>query len=268
MMRMAPVQVAYLGYPYSTGLKQVDYRIVDALTDPVEEVFDSVCSERLYRMDRSFLCFESLAQDNPLSEYVEKQAFTFGGFNTSTKYTDSIVKAWVEILKRVPGSKLLLKAKVFVEEDFVEEFSKRFTCEGIDKGRLQFVGWTETKEEHLALYNQIDVHLDTFPFNGATTTFECLWQGVPTITLEGRMHRARVTSSVLSRLGKEEWIASTFEEYVAKAVDLVKDREQLRLFKSNSRIEMEEAGLLDGRSFVKELDKAFRFMYGDRVNPL
>ena len=262
--RMAPVQVAYLGYPNTSGLESIDYRITDFLCDPENQDDRALYTERLYRLDDSFLRFESFSEVEP--RYKEKPNIVFGSFNSATKYTDEMAAAWSNILIRVPNSTLVLKSKAFLDPNVVDRVVQRFVDRGVDAKRIKPVAWTETKEAHLKLYDEIDVHLDTSPYNGTTTTFECLWQGVPTVAFWGDHHRSRVSASILTRLGKSEWVASSVDEYVEKAVLLASKRNELIAFKADARDELFKAGLLDGTSLVKSLDLAFRAMYAEAVS--
>ncbi len=257
---MAPIQVTYLGYPNTSGVPAMDYRITDRFADPESEENQNLYTEKLVHLPESFLCFESLEADIDLLAYQEKETVVFASFNNLSKYTDRMLDNWSEILKRTSNSRLLLKTKPLMDPEVVTLLIERFLARGIESDRLELLGWTDTQAEHLALYDRVDVHLDTFPYNGTTTTCEALWQGVPTVTLVGDDHRSRVSFSILSQLGMNECIAHTDAEFVEKAVSLSQDIGYLKQFKVGARDKMRASPLMDSAGFVKRLDSAFRLM--------
>ena len=181
----APIQISYLGYPNTTGLSTIDYRITDHYADPDGE--EQFHTEKLLRLAPSFLCYQP-PQDAPdVAElpYDNNHCITFGSFNNLSKVNERVITLWVELLQRIPTARLCLKNMAFKDPDVIADYIEKFTSQGISAERLEFIGWVTVKNSHLELYNRIDICLDTFPYNGTTTTCESLWMGVPVITLLG-----------------------------------------------------------------------------------
>jgi len=219
--RSAPVQISYLGYGNTTGLKNMDYRIVDEDTDKV----NSFASEELIRLKRPFIAFcppEDSAEiiDTPA---VKNKYVTFGSFNNLPKLTDEVLRLWMRILKKVPNSKLLLKTRAFVDENIKSTIIEKFNSRGIGSDRLTLLGYESTLGDHLLNYRKIDIALDPFPYNGTTTTCEALHMSVPVICLEGETHIARVSTSILNSVGLSSLVAVDKNDYVNKAVQLASD---------------------------------------------
>ena len=217
----APVQVTWLGYPSTTGLPTIDWRLVDAVTDPPGEA-DALASERLERLDGGFLCYEPPADapDPGPPPSVAKGHVTFGSFNFASKLSDRCLDAWARVLAAVPGARLMLKGGFVADEGTRARVLSRLAAGGIGAERVDLLGWTASHAEHLALYGNLDIALDPFPYNGATTTCEALWMGAPVVTLAGGAHAGRVGASLLTRVGLEALIADDVEAYVAIAVGL------------------------------------------------
>ena len=200
--RPAPVQVTWLGYPHSTGLTTIDYRIVDAITDPTGDVVRSA-GEKLVRLADTFICYSSPANaPSPRSPpSIESGIVTFGSFNNPTKYSSATVDAWANLLTRVPAARLLLKGLPFTDATTRSSYLNRFSERGIEPERITLLGRTPERTRHLEHYHQIDIALDPFPYNGTTTTCEALWMGVPVVALRGDRHSGRVGASLLTSVG-------------------------------------------------------------------
>jgi len=258
----APVQVTYLGYPNTTGLKTMQYRLTDGLADPVG-MTEEYYVEELYRLNECAWCFTPWADTPPVADVpVKKNEYiTFGSFNNFFKINDSIKQCWYAILKAVPNSRIFLKSKSFADSEVARILKKAFSDGGIDPSRVQCIGWAKGIENHLASYGEIDIALDTFPYHGTTTTCEALYQGVPVISLAGRTHVSRVGVSLLTNVGLADLIAESEEEYVAKAVELAGDRERLIALRKKLRPMMEASPLMDGPGFAKRFGEAMEHMY-------
>jgi len=212
--RLAPVQVTYLGYPNTTGLQSMDFRFVDALTDP-EGVADAWHTERLVRFAPTAWCYSPPA-DTPAAVSAVRdpaQPVTFGSFNHFAKVTDQTLRQWWLLLGEVPGSRLILKSLGLEQPGIAEQVKGRLRGLGYDLSRVELIGLCENPADHLALYGRVDVALDPTPYNGTTTTCEALWMGVPVVALSGGRHAARVGLSLLSAIGRGDWVASSWEEY-------------------------------------------------------
>lgn len=258
----APVQASWLGYPNSTGLRDIDYRLTDAIADPEGEA-DLFHSERLYHMPNGFLCY-SPHEDAPNVNTLPALAngfVTFGSFNNLAKVTPEVIGLWALVLKLVPGSRLIIKWNSFSDLPTRLLCESAFACKGIDPSRLELRPSDESAESHLSVYGRIDIALDTFPYNGTTTTCESLWMGVPVVTLLGDRHAARVGASILSRLGLQTLIAKDDEEYLSIACGLAADLERLSSLRGTLRGTMAGSPLCDARSFAESMESACREMW-------
>lgn len=259
--RAAPVQVTYLGYPNTTGLTSMDYRLVDSHTDP--EGSERFSTERLMRLDPCFLCFEPPAESPaPARAPRDGRAVTFGSFNALQKVSDATVSLWARLLTKVPGSRLLLKADQLADEGLRQETRARFGAAGISADRLELLATTPTIDEHLALYSRIDVALDTFPYAGTTTTCEAIWMGVPVVTLAGPSHASRVGVSLLNTIGVPQFVAQTEDQYVQIASDLAGNDDRMDEFRRSLRPLMAASTLCDAPGFAKRFEAALRSMWG------
>ncbi len=226
-LRPAPVQMTYIGYPSTTGVAGIDARIVDSRTDPPGA--EALATERLVRLDPCFLCYRP-PDDAPTPRPVDPagedgpgRGVTFGSFNSALKVNDRVVRAWARILAGVPGSRLLFKGLGLSQEAVRGEFLERFRLAGVPAERLEIMAQTRHWREHLALYDRVDIALDTYPYNGTTTTCEALLMGVPVVTLAGTAHAGRVGVSLLGNVGLDELIARDEDEYVRVATALAED---------------------------------------------
>ncbi|HYM09661.1 MAG TPA: tetratricopeptide repeat protein, partial [Bryobacterales bacterium] len=258
----APVQVTYLGYPNTTGLAAIAYRITDAWADPPGQT-EQWHTEELVRLPSGFLCYESPADAPPVAPppLSAGGGFTFGSFNRLAKIGPEVVAAWSSILRRVPGSRLVLKTKACGEEATRRRVLAMFAGHGIAASRVELWGSMARVTQHLDAYGQIDLALDTFPYNGTTTTCEALWMGVPVVALAGRTHASRVSFSLLSRLGLGEFVAGSIEGYIELAARLSQDGERLRELRAGLRDRMARSPLSDARTLTRELEDAYRAMW-------
>ncbi|MBW4488998.1 MAG: tetratricopeptide repeat protein [Trichocoleus desertorum ATA4-8-CV12] len=258
----APIHVTYLGYPNTTGMSAIDYRFTDTWADPVG-VADTRHTETLVRLPRGFLCYQA-AQNAPAVSplpVLKKGYITFGSFNNLAKVTPEVIAVWAAILKAVPQSQLLLKYKALTDASTRQHFHALFAQQGVSSDRVQLLGHVSSFAEHLALYHQIDIGLDSFPYNGTTTTCEALWMGIPVITVAGQSHAARVGVSLLANLGLTDLIAASLAEYVSLAQHLAQDRDRLRYLRSNLRYLMSRSPLTNGRGFTQTLESVYRQMW-------
>lgn len=257
--RAAPVQVTWIGYPNTTGLDSVDYRIVDRVTDPLPEA-QRLCTEQLLFMPRTFSVYQ--AHDELPELDAEKHKPTtgicFGSFNAWSKLNDALIGTWSEILSRTPGSTLLIKNLAMDRKSNREKVLDKFTLQGIESTRIKFRGYVENRYDHLKVYNEVDLTLDSFPYNGTTTNCESFVMGVPVLTRAGKDHRSRVGASQLTVLSLEELIATSEEEYVAKAVALAGDRARLAMLSESLREKMLSSPLMDAEGFTRELETVYR----------
>jgi len=258
----APVQVTWLGYAATTGLLSIDYRITDEKADPTG-MTEAYHSETLYRLPDSFLCYRPAVNAPDVGHLPagEKKRITFAAFNHLAKLSHEAVAVWSRILAEVPGSHLAIKAQGLHHPDMQEEMRDLFSKHGISADRLELHGKLPGIYSHLELFNQVDISLDTFPYNGTTTTCESLWMGVPVITLAGSSHVSRVGVSILTSVGLQDMIATGIDDYVARAVSLAGNPELLNLLRANLRKMMLRSPLLDTAGFTRNLEAAYRAMW-------
>jgi len=260
--RPAPVQLTWLGYPHSTGLSTMDYRFVDAITDPPGDA-DAWANETLVRLDNGFLCYAPPAEA-PLTAPLPSltcSSITFGSFNNPAKISPSTLDAWANLLDRVPGSRLLLKGKCFSSTGGSKTFIAQLKQRGVDPRRVTLLGSVPSLADHLALYAQVDIGLDTFPYNGTATTCEAMWMGVPVVTLRGDRHAGRVGASLLTQIGMEEWIASSVRDYVDIAAALTKDAPRLRELRRSLRARVAASPLCAAPAFARKMEASYRDLW-------
>lgn len=264
-LRPAPVQVSYLGYPNTTGLRAIDYRITDAKADPPGAT-DAHHVEKLVRLPRTFVCFRPGPgmQVSPLPA-LQGAPFTFGSFNNILKVSPPFIRAAARVLKAVPGSRLLLKDKRLASQSTQRDYEAAFARSGIEPSRLLLRGWEPTAESHLKTYDAVDVALDTFPYNGTTTTCEALWMGVPVVSLRGDRHAGRVGASLLESVGLTEFLAQTEDEYVSIASSIASDLERLAKLRAGVRARMQASPLMDEHGFVRELEQCYLDMWKEKL---
>jgi predicted O-linked N-acetylglucosamine transferase (SPINDLY family) len=257
----APVQVSYLGYPATTGLQAMDWRLVTAETDP--EGAEQWHSERLYRLPRSLWCYRPPATAGEVQGETPARAagfITFGSMNNIAKVSEAAVATWSGILKRVPGSRLVLTN--LPEGEGTAQIARRFAAQGIAEERLVLQGKLSA-EAYEAQLQKIDLGLDPYPYNGTTTTCQSLWMGIPVITLEGETSVARSGYALLQTLGLEELIARDEAEYVEIATRLANDLDRLDALRSGMRSRFEASALRDETGFTREIEDAYRAIWRD-----
>jgi predicted O-linked N-acetylglucosamine transferase (SPINDLY family) len=263
----APLQVSWIGYPSTTGLKTVDYKIVDQYTDPAG-FSEQYYTEQLVRLPDCFLCYQPdrEAPDIKPLPAMKNGFITFGSFNNLAKVSEDIAITWAEILKAEPSSRLIIKAKGLISERARKNVGEFFRRQGIAENRIKLHPPIPSVAKHLAFYSRIDVALDTFPYNGATTTCEALYMGVPVVTLAGNTHASRVGSSILRNLGLHDLIAEsndTYESIAKRFTDNVKHLLELR---DSLRGMMTRSLLTDAKRFTGNLEKAYRDMWTQWCN--
>lgn len=258
----APIQVAWLGYPDTTGMPAIGYRLTDAVADP-PGTSDRWHSERLVRLPGGFLCFEPLADAEPGPARGAAEPLVFGSFNNLAKVTPQVVALWARLLRAVPGARLCLKSAALADAGTRERYRGLFVRAGVGAERLILAGQIAAPEEHLRAYHRIDVALDPFPYNGTTTTCEALWMGVPVVTLAGTHHVARVGASLLAACGLPDLVAGSEEDYLRIAAALAADPARRAMLRAGLRARMRAAPLGDPARFAAGVENAYRTLWGD-----
>jgi predicted O-linked N-acetylglucosamine transferase (SPINDLY family) len=260
-LRPAPVQVAWLGYPATAGLPQIGYRLSDAEADPPGGA-DHLHVEKLVRLAGGLHCYQPPADAPEVSELPALQkragALTFGSFNNISKINPAVVAAWAGILRALPASRLVLKGQLLVHASTQAALTAAFAAHGINAERIELRPWLPRAGNPLAAYRDIDVALDTFPYNGTTTTFEALWMGVPVVTLRGWRHAARVGASILTHMKRSEWIAADVTAYQQIALDLVTDLPALADQRRSLRSALRDSTLCDAAGFARRIEATYR----------
>ena len=252
-LRPAPVQITYLGYPATTGMKSIDFRIVDSTTDPHGS--EDFCTERLLRIDPCFLCYRPPASLPPINTRPD-QPVTFVSFTNLAKLSSPLIALWAGVLQAVPGSRLLMKHYSLLEQEVRADLAARFAAHSIPADRLDLRPPIEDRADHLAAYHDADICLDTAPYNGTTTIFESLLMGVPVITLSGKFHAGRVTQSLLANVGLDDLVAPNEEAYIAKAAALAADAPRRAELRATLRERLLNSPLCDEPAFARRLTDA------------
>jgi protein O-GlcNAc transferase len=262
--RPAPIQITWLGYPDSTGLSAMDYRLTDALADPPGAA-DALASETLLRLPGGFLCWRPPADAPEPAERPENGPFVFGSFNNLAKLSDETAALWAQAVLAVKGGRLALKARALVDDGVRRRVLNRFAACGLPAERIDVQPWALGYADHLSAYAGIDVALDPTPYNGTTTTCEALWMGVPVVSLVGNRHAARVGVDVLNRVGLSRLAADTPAAFVAVAVGLAEDRAGTAALRRALRAKVAASPLTDAGRFVREVETAYRDVWRRRV---
>lgn len=256
--RPAPVQVCWLAYPGTTGMAAIDYRLTDPYLDPPGEN-DHLYAEKSIRLPDTFWCYDTHTTEpavNMLPAF-ERGHITFGNFNNLVKVTDKSLALWTPVLQQVANSRLLLLAPETSARNRVWDY---FESRGISKSRIEFVT-PRPQLEYLHLYHEIDITLDTLPYNGHTTSLDSYWMGVPVVTLVGHTIVGRAGLSQLTNLGLPELIAYTPEQFAATAAHLAADLPRLAALRTTLRKRIEKSPLMDTARFAKNLEAAYRQMW-------
>ncbi len=256
--RLAPVQMTYLGYPNTTGIARVDYRLVDSHTDPIGS--ENLCTEQLLRLDPCMHCYTPPDEAPPVRERGDDplRPVRFASYNVAAKISSQTLDLWAAILAAVPGSILRLKSNNVPSDSAWSHVLRSLKARGVDPSRVEPTPRTEALAEHLAMYHDVDIALDTTPYNGTTTTCEALLMGVPVVALWGDRHAARVSGSLLSAVGCPELIASTPEAYVRLAEGLAGDASRLTHYRTTLRPRLLASPLCDGPAMARRFEGALR----------
>ena len=259
--RPAPVQVTYLAYPGTSGMRAMDWAISDVHLDPpgASEMFHT---ERIARLPDTYWCY-SPAEETPevsASPVLESGRITFGSLNSFAKINEVVLGLWSRLLAAVPDSRLavLIVGGAAGSPSAVERLARH----GISPDRLTIFD-VRPRNEYLKLYHQIDIALDPFPYGGHTTSLDALWMGVPLVSLVGKTAVGRAGVTMLTHVGLTELLASTPDEYVRIAVELARDRQRLESTRASLRSRMLCSPLTDAGRYTKNLEHLYRSMWRD-----
>ena len=254
----APLQGTWLGYPNTSGSSAIDFRITDPITDPHEDQEISV--ERILHLPTGFNCYRmpyKFPQPQP-TPALDNGYITFGSFNNSCKHNKEILRLWSHLLHAVPNAKIAFKDK-YITLKRTQRYVLDNICQyGISEDRVMFLDFAKTNADHLKNYAKIDIALDPSPYNGTTTTCEALMMGVPVLTFLGDRHAARVSASILSRVGLSDWIAQDEKHMVAIAKAKASNIEALQQLRMGMRDRVLESPLCDAELVAREFRDAMR----------
>jgi len=257
----APVQVAWLGYSGTTGVSAMDYILCDRLVLPDFEEADF--TETPWRLPDIWVCYSQPGLDIAVSAppALANGYVTFGSFNNLNKLSGPALACWARILEAVPDSRLLLKARQLENASVQDSIRERFAAHGIDRHRLALKRATPGRLEHLSAYHEMDIALDTFPYAGTTTSVEALWMGVPLMTLAGDRFIGRAGESILRNAGFGDWIGSSPQDYIEKAIAFAADLPALSALREGQRQRLLDSPVCDAARFAGNLENAFRAMW-------
>ena len=260
----APVQITYLAYVGTTGQAAMDYRITDRVLDPPEAP-ELPFIEQPLRLSR---CWWSFSVPPPVVTIpavvpppcLNQGVISFGSLNNFVKVNETVRALWADLVASVPGSRLVLHIKeTRARLGLLEFFAER----GVTSDRISLIGY-QNGPDYMATYGQIDIALDTSPFAGGTTSFDALWMGVPLVTLAGERSSSRGGASILTSLGRPDWIARSPQEYIAIAQRLAADPQALATIRSGLRAELQASPLMDNAGFTRELEALYRQAWDER----
>ena len=246
--RIAKKQIIWMGYCNTTGLENMDYIITDA--NLVYENEKSLYAEKIIYLPEiwnTHCGFDFERKENP-PPLIKNNYITFGSFNNPSKISENVIFCWSKILKKIKNSKLIIKCSNDKKKlDRIERLLKEKEI----LGSVIFHKRFDDKQDHLNLYNEVDIALDTFPYNGVTTSFEAIWMGVPVLTMAGYNFNSRCGESINKNLGLEYLIAKDEEEYVSKAVDFSSNREKFMDLRKSVFLNAMKSPLFDKKKFAK-----------------
>jgi predicted O-linked N-acetylglucosamine transferase (SPINDLY family) len=262
-MKPAPVQVSYLGYPSTTGLAAIAYRLTDAWADP-PGLTEPQYTERLVRLPRTLACYappQSAPAVGALPALRPERSgrITFASFSSLAKIAPETIQLWSRALLAVPQSRLAIMGRGAGGAEFARRLRSSFAAAGIDPARIDLHP-SAAIEQYLAFHNEVDIVLDTFPFNGHTTLCHALWMGVPVVSLAGDRFASRLGLSVLTNAGLPQLVGATAEAFGQIVADVVHDRHRLAELRRELRGQMSQSALMDRRRFTIDFDQTLRQM--------
>jgi protein O-GlcNAc transferase len=258
----APVQVTWLGYPGTTGLDAIDYRLTDPYLDPPTGGNDAFYSEKSWRLSHTFWCYDPLTAEPSVNELpaARNGHITFGCLNNFCKVNEGVLGLWAATLRAVENSRMLLLAPRAARMRILESFRGN----GIAAERVEFVD-RASRAKYLSTYHRIDIGLDTVPYNGHTTTLDSLWMGVPVITRVGNDPAGRGGWSQLNNLGLQQFAATSEGEFVRTAAALAANREELAALRASLRERLKKSPLMDWVAFARDVEGAYLRFCEDAV---
>ncbi|MBL8865872.1 MAG: hypothetical protein JNK93_09960, partial [Planctomycetia bacterium] len=260
--RPAPIQCLLFGYPNTTGIAAIDYRITDAVSDPPGET-EAFNVEKLLRLEGLAWAYQPPADAPPVTPLpsLAGQPFTFGCLNNAAKISDACVRAWAKLVAAVPSAKLILLAGQSTEGAAI--LKERFAVAGLPPDRLELV-MRLPRRDYFEAYSRCDLALDPFPYNGGVTTGDALWMGVPVLAVAGRSYVSRQGVAVLTHVGLPEFAAESPEQLVELAKTWAENREMLDDIRTGLRSQVAKT-IADGKAYTTRLESALRQAWKERI---
>jgi len=249
-LKPSQIQITWLGYWSTTGINEIDFLIGDKIT--CSSNIDNEFSETIIRLPNTRWCYSPPPNINLIERCpFEKNHFiTFGYFGNFAKVSPKTLNNWIQILLKAKNSKILLKSKIFQDEEILEDFLNIFINNSISKDRVIFQT-SDSRDKYFESYNLIDIFLDTFPFSSGTTVIDSLWMGVPVITKYSDTINSRQALGVLSNIDLENFAANSNEEYVNIAVELSQNQKLLKELRTQLREKLSQSPIFDTEKFTK-----------------
>lgn len=255
----APVQIAWIGHPWSTGVRAIDYRFTDAFMEPEGSAWSESVEEAV-RLPDSWFCFDPLEESPEPGELPALRAghVTFGCLNNFSRVNDAVLRLWARVLREVRNSRLLMRCPAGTTQARARAFLEE---QGIEPGRVELSGWTPSRAEFQRRFERLDIALDPFPCNGGTTTCDTLWMGVPVLTLPGEVVVSRIGLSILSAAGLPEFVAPSEDDFVRLAAGLASDLPRLAEMRRTMRERMRSSRFMDASRLTHHAERAYREMW-------
>ncbi len=261
-LKPSPIQVSWLGYFSTTGVNEIDYLLGDPyLTPPSNEKH---FTEKIWRLPETRWCFTPPSVDIEVATLpaLNNEYVTFGCFSNLSKINNKTIKLWAKVINLSPNSRLLLKAKQLSDLPICKSVMQQFVTHGVNSNRIK-LETSENREKYFEAYNRVDIMLDTFPFSGGTTSIECLWMGVPILTLAGDSLVSRQGVGILMNAGLPDWIAYNEDEYITKSFSFASDLDKLASLRSRLREQVVDSPLFDAQRFARNFENALWGMWDE-----
>ncbi len=264
----SPIQVSWMGFVNTSGVKEIDYLIADPVLIKKDE--EKLYSEKVLRLNNIWNCHKGFDEDVEVSPppFLKNGYLTFGCFNNSVKISQSCINTWSQILKKIKNSKLLIKASSKDAEIAQKRIAEKFVNNNVDPNQLIFEKTKTKREDHLKMYHNIDISLDTFPYPGVTTSFESIWMGVPVMTLRGNNFVSRCGESINTNLGLNSFIGDDENDYVKKILSINEKKEDLKKLRMVLRNKSKNSPLFDKNSFGSEFSSLMRKIWEDHLDQI
>ena len=258
--RVAPIQILWLGYCNSVGLKNMDYMIADE--NCIKDIEYHNYTEKIICLPKIWNSMSTPSNLPAISElpYLRRKIFTFGSFNNFQKISSKTIEIWSKILKDT-NSRLVLKNSIIDNDEINQNLKKKFLDNKVKAEQIHILNFQKENFDHLSFYNDIDIALDTFPYNGVTTTFESILMGVPVLTIKGFNFNSRCGESINKNLKLENFIAENYNDYYLKALDLYKNIDYLKSLRKELRNKAISSPLFDNKNFASIFSKKIKTIW-------